>query len=219
MSKGSPIVSQTQKLLEDPRVQRALDKRPLEISLLSQNPSQEQAQKPIEKPSPRTTLAKLNRAWYDWMCLCERKEKSLGANLIFVPICMHNHYNLVVVNLLKESIQYLDDREYDEVHMNYYKNVASTMEEEMSKFLKRINHEKVEDILSYGFDDINNGEKFNADLDLANRSKVYRAKICAAFVLPDINRERDAILEKLSKFKVDKKVEEPKKSYEEIKLR
>uniref|UniRef100_A0A803N5A7 Uncharacterized protein n=1 Tax=Chenopodium quinoa TaxID=63459 RepID=A0A803N5A7_CHEQI len=111
----------------------------------------------------------------------------------------------------------------------------------MSEFLKRINHEKAEDRLSYDFNDVMfswksskytldcsvfmmvhmlcfNGEKFDADLDLANRRKVYRPQICAALILSDINRERDAILERVSKFKVARKLEEPKKSDEEIKL-
>uniref|UniRef100_A0A803NE88 Ubiquitin-like protease family profile domain-containing protein n=1 Tax=Chenopodium quinoa TaxID=63459 RepID=A0A803NE88_CHEQI len=194
--------------------------RPLKLSLISQDPSQP-TPKTNEKeiPSPSTHSAKLNQAWYDWKCLCDAKEKIMTAQSIFVPICLSNHYSLVVVNLLKETIQYLDNREYDDRHKPFYKILASLVVEEMSNFLSRINHEKADEILDYEFDEVKfkwkipkytldcgvfmmmhmlcfTGDPFDADLDLANRRKVYRAEICASLALAEINTERKILWKK-----------------------
>uniref|UniRef100_A0A803MVF7 Ubiquitin-like protease family profile domain-containing protein n=1 Tax=Chenopodium quinoa TaxID=63459 RepID=A0A803MVF7_CHEQI len=186
-----------------------------------------------EKPSPSTYTAELNEAWYDWMCLCEAKKKIMTAQLIFVPIFLGNHYNLVVVNFLKETIQYLDNREYDDKHKPFYKILASLVVEEMSNFLKRINHEKADEILDYEFDEVKfkwktpkytldcgvfimmhmlcfTGDPFDSDLDLANRRKVYCAKICATLSLAEINTKRKSLMEKVSRFKVVRKLEKEK---------
>uniref|UniRef100_A0A803MYR7 Ubiquitin-like protease family profile domain-containing protein n=1 Tax=Chenopodium quinoa TaxID=63459 RepID=A0A803MYR7_CHEQI len=105
--------------------------------------------------------------------------------------------------------------------------------EEMSYFLKRINHEKADEILEYEFDEVNfkwktprytldcgvfamihmlcfSGDTFDSDLDLANRRKVYRAEICAALALADINTKRKQIMGKISRFRVVRKLEKEK---------
>uniref|UniRef100_A0A803MAR5 Ubiquitin-like protease family profile domain-containing protein n=1 Tax=Chenopodium quinoa TaxID=63459 RepID=A0A803MAR5_CHEQI len=94
----------------------------------------------------------------------------------------------------------------------------------MSELMNKLQHPKAEDIMSYEFDNVSfpwkstkqtldcgvfcmlhmlcfNGELFNGDLGLANRRKLYRAKICASLVLSDINSNIDAIVDKVSKFK------------------
>uniref|UniRef100_A0A803KUP2 Uncharacterized protein n=1 Tax=Chenopodium quinoa TaxID=63459 RepID=A0A803KUP2_CHEQI len=119
------------------------------------------------------------------MCLCDAKEKIKTTQL---------------------TIQYLDNRKYDDMHKPFYKILRSIVVEEMSNFLKRINHEKVDEILEYEFDEVNfkwktptytldygvfamihmlcfSRETFDSDLDLANRRKVYCAEICAALAL------------------------------------
>uniref|UniRef100_A0A803MMC8 Ubiquitin-like protease family profile domain-containing protein n=1 Tax=Chenopodium quinoa TaxID=63459 RepID=A0A803MMC8_CHEQI len=50
-------------------------------------------------------------------------------------------------------------------------------------------------------------ESFNGDLGLANKRKLYRAEICASLVLSDIISNRDAIVDKVSKLKVSKKLD------------
>uniref|UniRef100_A0A803N7N9 Ubiquitin-like protease family profile domain-containing protein n=1 Tax=Chenopodium quinoa TaxID=63459 RepID=A0A803N7N9_CHEQI len=175
--------------------------RPLELSLMSQDPSQPTS-KTNEKeiPSPSTHAAKLNQA-----CL-------------------------VVVNLLKETTQYLDNREYDDRHRPFYKILASLVVEEMSNFLKRINHEKADEILDYEFDEVKfkwktpkytldcggftmmhmlwfTGDPFDSDFDLENRRKVYRAEICAALALAEIYTKRKSLVEKVSRFRVVRKLE------------
>ena len=105
--------------------------------------------------------------------------------------------------------------------------------EEMSNFLKRINHEKADEILEYEFDEVNfkwktprytldcgvfamihmlcfSGDTFDSDLDLANRRKVYRAEICAALALADINTKRKQLEKKISRFRVVRKLEKEK---------
>uniref|UniRef100_A0A803KTW8 Uncharacterized protein n=1 Tax=Chenopodium quinoa TaxID=63459 RepID=A0A803KTW8_CHEQI len=101
------------------------DTRPLELALMSQYPSQ-LTPKTDEKeiPSPSTHAAELNQA-----CL-------------------------VVVKLLKETIQYLDNKEYDDRDRPFYKILASLVVEEMSNFLKRINHEIADEILVYESDEV-----------------------------------------------------------------
>uniref|UniRef100_A0A803MRC9 Ubiquitin-like protease family profile domain-containing protein n=1 Tax=Chenopodium quinoa TaxID=63459 RepID=A0A803MRC9_CHEQI len=210
------------------------DTRPLELSLMSQDPSQP-TPKTYEKeiPSPSTHTAELNQAWYDWMCLCDAKEKIMTAQLIFVPICLNNHYSLVMVNLLKETIQYLDNRKYDDRHKPFYKILASLVVEEMLNFLKRINHEKANEILDYEFGEVKfkwkspkytldcgvfmmmhmlcfTGDPFGSDLDLENRRKVYRAEICDTLALAEINTKRKSLVEKFSRFRVVRKLEQEK---------
>ena len=52
--------------------------RPLELSLRSQDASQP-TDKKTEVKSPSVHSQELNQAWYDWMCLCDAKEKILTA--------------------------------------------------------------------------------------------------------------------------------------------
>uniref|UniRef100_A0A803MY27 Ubiquitin-like protease family profile domain-containing protein n=1 Tax=Chenopodium quinoa TaxID=63459 RepID=A0A803MY27_CHEQI len=173
--------------------------RPLELSLRSQDASQPTDK--IDVKSPSVHSQELNQAWYDWMCLCDAKEKIITAQL---------------------TIQYLDNREYDDRHKSFYRILGSIVVEEMSNFLKRINHEKVDEILEYEFDEVNfkwktprytldcgvfamihmlcfSRETFDSDLDLANRRKVYRAEICVALSLADINTKRKQLEKKISK--------------------
>uniref|UniRef100_A0A803N9Y3 Ubiquitin-like protease family profile domain-containing protein n=1 Tax=Chenopodium quinoa TaxID=63459 RepID=A0A803N9Y3_CHEQI len=105
--------------------------------------------------------------------------------------------------------------------------------EEMPNFLKRINHEKADEILDYEFDEVKfklktpkytldcgvftmmhmlcfTGDPFDFDLDLANRRKVYRAEICVALGLAEINTERKSLVEKVSRFRVVRKLEQEK---------
>uniref|UniRef100_A0A803L0Z6 Ubiquitin-like protease family profile domain-containing protein n=1 Tax=Chenopodium quinoa TaxID=63459 RepID=A0A803L0Z6_CHEQI len=53
-------------------------------------------------------------------------------------------------------------------------------------------------------------DPFDYDLDLANRRKVYRAEICAALALAEINTERKSLVEKVSRFIVVRKLEQDK---------
>uniref|UniRef100_A0A803MDT4 Ubiquitin-like protease family profile domain-containing protein n=1 Tax=Chenopodium quinoa TaxID=63459 RepID=A0A803MDT4_CHEQI len=131
------------------------------------------------------------------------------------------------------TIQYLDNREYDDRHKPFYRILGSIVVEEMSNFLKRINHEKADEILEYEFDEVNfkwktprytldcgvfamihmlcfSGETFDSDLDLANRRKVYRAEICATHALADINTKRKQLQRKISRFRVVRKLEKEK---------
>uniref|UniRef100_A0A803N066 Ubiquitin-like protease family profile domain-containing protein n=1 Tax=Chenopodium quinoa TaxID=63459 RepID=A0A803N066_CHEQI len=155
---------------------------------------------------------------------------------IFVPICLSNRYSLVVVNLLKGIIQYLDNRKYDDRLRPFYKILASLVVEEMSNFLKRINHEKADEILDYEFDEVKfkwktpkytldcgvftmmhmlcfTEDPFDSDLDLANRRKVYRAEIYAALAFAQINTTRKGLVEKVSRFRVIRKLEQEKKVF------
>uniref|UniRef100_A0A803MWT3 Ubiquitin-like protease family profile domain-containing protein n=1 Tax=Chenopodium quinoa TaxID=63459 RepID=A0A803MWT3_CHEQI len=164
-----------------------------------------------------------------------------GFLMIFAPICLSNHYNLIVVNFLKESIQYLDNREYDEKDKSFYRILGSIVVEEMSNFLKIINHEKADEILEYEFDEINfkwktprytldcgvfamihmlcfSGDTFDYDLELENRRKVYRAEICAAIALADINTKRRQLVKKVSRFRVVRKLEKEKEVEDMIRL-
>uniref|UniRef100_A0A803NAX9 Ubiquitin-like protease family profile domain-containing protein n=1 Tax=Chenopodium quinoa TaxID=63459 RepID=A0A803NAX9_CHEQI len=100
--------------------------------------------------SPKSVLAELSQAWLDWLQLCNVKHQFMEVDLVFIPILLNIHYSAVVVNMLKGSIQYLDNRIYETTDMDYYKNVASTS---------------------------------------------------------DINSYRDAIVDKVSKFKVSKKLD------------
>uniref|UniRef100_A0A803MP98 Ubiquitin-like protease family profile domain-containing protein n=1 Tax=Chenopodium quinoa TaxID=63459 RepID=A0A803MP98_CHEQI len=150
-----------------------------------------------EVKSPSVHSQELNQAWYDWMCPCDAKEKIITTQLIFIPICMSHHYSLIVVNFMNQTIQYLDNREYDDRHKSFYKILGSIVVEEMSNFLKRINREKADEILEYEFDEFNfklktprytldcgvfamihmlcfSGETFDSDLDLANRKKKHK---------------------------------------------
>uniref|UniRef100_A0A803N3M6 Ubiquitin-like protease family profile domain-containing protein n=1 Tax=Chenopodium quinoa TaxID=63459 RepID=A0A803N3M6_CHEQI len=127
--------------------------RPLELSLRSQDASQPTDK--TEVKSPLVHSQELNQAWYDWMCLCDAKEKIITAQLIFIPICLSNHYSLIMVNFMNQTIQYLDSREYDDRHKPFYRILGSIVVEEMSNFLKRINHEKADEILEYEFDEVN----------------------------------------------------------------
>uniref|UniRef100_A0A803LVK5 Ubiquitin-like protease family profile domain-containing protein n=1 Tax=Chenopodium quinoa TaxID=63459 RepID=A0A803LVK5_CHEQI len=161
--------------------------RPLELSLMSQDPSQPTL-KTDEKEitSPSTHAAEVNQAW-----------------------------------------------EYDDRHKPFYKILASLVVEEMSNFLKRINHEKADEILDYEFDEVKfkwktpkytldcgvftmmhmlcfTGDPFDSNLDLANRRKVYRAEICAALALAEINTKRKSLVEKVSRFRVVRKLEQDK---------
>uniref|UniRef100_A0A803MVY3 Ubiquitin-like protease family profile domain-containing protein n=1 Tax=Chenopodium quinoa TaxID=63459 RepID=A0A803MVY3_CHEQI len=100
----------------------------------------------------------------------------------------------------------------------------------MSELMNKLKHPKAEDIMSYGFDNVSfpwkstrqtldcgvfcmvdmlcfNGELLNGDLGLANRRKLYCVEICASLVLSYINSNRDAIVDKVSKFKVSKKLD------------
>uniref|UniRef100_A0A803MZM7 Ubiquitin-like protease family profile domain-containing protein n=1 Tax=Chenopodium quinoa TaxID=63459 RepID=A0A803MZM7_CHEQI len=161
-------------------------KRPLELSLKSKDASQP-TDKKTEVKSPSVHSQELNQAWYDWMCLCDAKEKIMTAQL----------------------------------------------GEEMSNFLKRINHEKTDEIIEYEFDEVNfkwktprytldcgvfaiihmlcfSGETFDSDLHLANRRKVYRAEICATLALTDINTKRKQLERKISRFRVVRKLEKEK---------
>uniref|UniRef100_A0A803MS47 Uncharacterized protein n=1 Tax=Chenopodium quinoa TaxID=63459 RepID=A0A803MS47_CHEQI len=142
------------------------------------------ASQPTDKTEVKSASVhsqELNQAWYDWMCLRDAKEKIITAQLV----------------------------------------------EEMSNFLKRINHEKADEILEYGFDEVNfkwktprytllihmlcfSGETFDSDLDLANRRKVYRAEICVALALADINTKRKQLEKKISRFRVVRKLEKEK---------
>uniref|UniRef100_A0A803MRT9 Ubiquitin-like protease family profile domain-containing protein n=1 Tax=Chenopodium quinoa TaxID=63459 RepID=A0A803MRT9_CHEQI len=153
--------------------------------------------KKTEVKSPSVHSQELNQAWYDWMCLCDSKEKIKTDQLIFVPICMSNHYILIVVNFMNQTIQYLDNKEYDDMHKPFNRILGHIVVEEMSNFLKRINHEKSDEILEYEFDEVNfkwetprytldcgvfamihmlcfSGETFDSDLYLANRRKKHK---------------------------------------------
>uniref|UniRef100_A0A803LLT8 Uncharacterized protein n=1 Tax=Chenopodium quinoa TaxID=63459 RepID=A0A803LLT8_CHEQI len=113
------------------------------------------------------------------------------------------------------------------------KVMTAQLVEEMLNFLKRINHEKADQILEHGFDKINfkwktliytlncgvfamihmlcfSVDTFDSDLDLENRRKVYRAEICATLVLAEINTKRKHLVKKVSRFRVVRKLEKEK---------
>uniref|UniRef100_A0A803N9K9 Ubiquitin-like protease family profile domain-containing protein n=1 Tax=Chenopodium quinoa TaxID=63459 RepID=A0A803N9K9_CHEQI len=204
------VVTQTQRLLDDPRVQRAFDEvvrlyddlkdRYTEVNIADDgddiheepnedlnnvvssvtesilkdtvaatkdngdNGEEDDPSQPTPKtnekeiPSPSTHVAELNQGWYDWMCLCDAKEKIIIAQLIFIPICLSNHYSLVVVNLLKETIQYMDNKEYDDRDRPFYKILVSPVEVMQNMSLKC---KQVIDYLS-----------INEDENFPNKSKV-----------------------------------------------
>uniref|UniRef100_A0A803MMB6 Uncharacterized protein n=1 Tax=Chenopodium quinoa TaxID=63459 RepID=A0A803MMB6_CHEQI len=53
-------------------------------------------------------------------------------------------------------------------------------------------------------------DPFDSDLDLANRRKMYRTEICVALTLAEINTKRKSLVEKVSRFRVVRKLEHEK---------
>uniref|UniRef100_A0A803MTC5 Ubiquitin-like protease family profile domain-containing protein n=1 Tax=Chenopodium quinoa TaxID=63459 RepID=A0A803MTC5_CHEQI len=133
----------------------------------------------------------------------------------------------------QDASQPTDKKNRGEVSFSTLTRIESGMVEKMSNFLKRINHEKADEILEYEFDEVNfkwktprytldcgvfamihmmcfSGETFDSDLDLANRRKVYYAEICATLALADINTKRKQLERKISRFRVVRKLEKEK---------
>uniref|UniRef100_A0A803N5Y6 Ubiquitin-like protease family profile domain-containing protein n=1 Tax=Chenopodium quinoa TaxID=63459 RepID=A0A803N5Y6_CHEQI len=164
-------------------------------------------------------------------------ELSLGSQDASQPIDKKNRGEVSFSTLTRiesgMTIHYLDNREYDDRHKPFYRILGSIVVEEMSNFLKRINHEKADEILEYEFDEVNfkwktprytldcgvfamihmlcfSRETFDSNLDLANRRKVYRVEICATLALADINTKRKQLQRKISRFRVVRKLEKEK---------
>uniref|UniRef100_A0A803M6L4 Ubiquitin-like protease family profile domain-containing protein n=1 Tax=Chenopodium quinoa TaxID=63459 RepID=A0A803M6L4_CHEQI len=193
---NSQQVSETQRLMEDPRVQRAMD----EIVKLYDD--------------LRNVSSVILSTWEE-QHKTETDPKTFEED-VFDPKTVH-----------LDELDVDNQGEKDPENQGVDADISKV--EEMSNFLKRINHEKADEILEYEFDEVKfkwktprytldcgvfamihmlcfSGETFDSYLDLANRRNVYRAEICATLALADINTKRKQLQRKISRFRKHKEV-------------
>ncbi|KNA09731.1 hypothetical protein SOVF_150960 [Spinacia oleracea] len=149
----------------------------------------------------------------------------LGAEMIFVPLLIEDHYLMFVIDHLNEKIHYLDNIIWPTETLEYFEKLSFHVADQMDDFLKKGNYPKAEKIRFYKFqvqnlqwskkkpDNIDSGvfviyemelyggEQFQYD-DLMTVSwrRFLRAKICATLVMSDMNASRSDVVDEVIKF-------------------
>uniref|UniRef100_A0A803MZ57 Uncharacterized protein n=1 Tax=Chenopodium quinoa TaxID=63459 RepID=A0A803MZ57_CHEQI len=135
---------------------------------MSQDPSQP-TPKTDEKeiPSPSTHSVELNQAWYDWMCLCDTKEKNMTAQLIIQMQKLFKKrkhpkandmlsYKLRIIKLpFKKERQENYSGSYLMLHMKLYDSVNGIGLGTIKEEFQRLTHHHIKTVLDLLLNDNN----------------------------------------------------------------
>ncbi|KAL2902440.1 Ankyrin repeat and KH domain-containing protein 1, partial [Bienertia sinuspersici] len=143
---------------------------------------------------------------------------------VFIPMLISKHYFLFVCNFEKKTIQFLDNRVYEEKDIDQFCKVSDVLADMLSTFLDIRCHPNASNILEFQMEVVNfdwksstetndcgvyamihmllfEGSSFTCeDLKRVKKRALMRAQICATLVLMDANSARSDVLTRLQEF-------------------
>ncbi|XP_074313893.1 uncharacterized protein LOC141649091 [Silene latifolia] len=161
-----------------------------------------------------------------WDTVIENSEGSLdiGADLVFIPVHFGDHFFCVVVNFVGKTVDYLDNRVYDDFEDSIWVLATNSIVEIFGSYLVEKGFERGSEVRNFKFVNVAFGWKsegsqnldcgvfvmihmmfyagklFKSELHDALKRIIYRAEIAAILVLANINKIRKKLLDLVDDF-------------------